>query len=43
METIEQKEKFIESGLSYSFDKIAKELGRAKQTLIDWSRSWRRR
>ena len=39
METIEQKEKFIElRAKGYSFDKIAKELGRAKQTLIDWSK-----
>ena len=39
METTEQKEKFIElRAKGYSFDKIAKELGRAKQTLIDWSK-----
>jgi len=39
METVEQKEKFIElRAKGYSFDKIAKELGRAKQTLIDWSK-----
>ena len=39
MEAIEQKEKFIElRAQGYSFDKIAKELGRAKQTLIDWSK-----
>ena len=39
METIEQKEKFIElRAKGYSFDKIAKELGKAKQTLIDWSK-----
>lgn len=39
METTEVKEKFIElRAKGYSFDKIAKELGRAKQTLIDWSR-----
>ena len=39
METIEQKEKFIElRAKGYSFDKIAKELGRAKHTLIDWSK-----
>ena len=39
MESLDVKEKFI--GLraqGYSFDKIAKELGKAKQTLIDWSR-----
>ncbi len=39
METIEQKAKFIElRAKGYSFDRIAKELGRAKQTLIDWSK-----
>ena len=39
MEAIEQKEKFIElRAQGYSFDKIAKELGKAKQTLIDWSK-----
>ena len=39
METIETKRKFIElRAKGYSFDKIAKELGKAKQTLIDWSR-----
>lgn len=39
MEATEQKEKFIElRAKGYSFDKIAKELGRAKQTLIDWSK-----
>ena len=39
MELIEVKEKFIElRAKGYSFDKIAKELGKAKQTLIDWSK-----
>jgi len=39
MEPIETKNKFIElRAKGYSFDKIAKELGKAKQTLIDWSK-----
>ena len=39
METVETKNKFIElRAKGYSFDKIAKELGKAKQTLIDWSK-----
>jgi transcriptional regulator with XRE-family HTH domain len=39
MEAIETKEKFIElRAKGWSFDRIAKELGRAKQTLIDWSK-----
>jgi hypothetical protein len=39
MESTEVKEKFIElRAQGYSFDKIAKELGKAKQTLVDWSR-----
>lgn len=39
MEILETKEKFIElRAKGYSFDKIAKELGKAKQTLIDWSK-----
>lgn len=39
MEGVEIKEKFIElRAKSWSFDKIAKELGKAKQTLIDWSK-----
>jgi hypothetical protein len=39
MEIVEIKEKFIElRAKSWSFDKIAKELGKAKQTLIDWSK-----
>lgn len=36
---IHDKEKFIElRAKGYSFDKIALELGKAKQTLIDWSK-----
>lgn len=39
MDNTGQKERFIElRAQGYSFDKIAKELGRAKQTLIDWSK-----
>ena len=39
MELIEVKEKFIElRAKGWSFDKIAKETGKAKQTLIDWSK-----
>ena len=39
METIDTKEKFIElRAKGWSFDKIAKELGKSKQTLIDWSK-----
>ena len=39
MELTETKERFIEMrARGYSFDKIAKELGKAKQTLIDWSK-----
>lgn len=39
MEIVEIKERFIElRAKSWSFDKIAKELGKAKQTLIDWSK-----
>ena len=39
MEAIETKEKFIElRAKGWSFDKIAKEIGKAKQTLIDWSK-----
>ena len=39
MEAIETKERFIElRAKGWSFDKIAKELGKAKQTLIDWSK-----
>ena len=39
MEAIETKQRFIElRAKGWSFDKIAKELGKAKQTLIDWSK-----
>lgn len=39
MEGLETKERFIElRAKGWSFDKIAKELGKAKQTLIDWSK-----
>jgi len=39
MESTVQKERFIElRAQGWSFDKIAKELGKAKQTLIDWSK-----
>ena len=39
MEILETKERFIDlRAKGYSFDKIAKELGKAKQTLIDWSK-----
>lgn len=39
MEGVEIKERFIElRAKGWSFDKIAKELGKAKQTLIDWSK-----
>ena len=39
MELLQTKERFIElRAKGWSFDKIAKELGRAKQTLIDWSK-----
>jgi hypothetical protein len=39
MELIETKERFIElRAKGWSFDKIAKEIGKAKQTLIDWSK-----
>jgi IS30 family transposase len=39
MESLETKERFIElRAKGWSFDKIAKELGKAKQTLIDWSK-----
>ena len=39
MESINTKERFIElRAKGYSFDKISKELGKAKQTLIDWSK-----
>lgn len=39
METMETKEQFIElRARGYSYDKIAKQLGKAKQTLIDWGK-----
>jgi hypothetical protein len=39
MEPIELKEKFILlRAKGYSFDRIAKELGKNKQTLVNWSR-----
>jgi len=39
MINLDQKEKFIElRAKGWSFDRIAKELGKAKQTLIDWSK-----
>lgn len=39
MELTGIKERFIElRAQGWSFDKIAKELGKAKQTLIDWSK-----
>ena len=39
MELLQTKERFIElRAKGCSFDKIAKELGKAKQTLIDWSK-----
>lgn len=41
METLETKERFIElRAKGYSFDRIAKTLGKAKQTLIDWSKEY---
>lgn len=42
MESLETKERFIElRAQGWSFDKIAKELGKAKQTLIDWSKEYK--
>lgn len=39
METLETKERFIEMrAKGYSYDKIALELKKAKQTLIDWGK-----
>jgi hypothetical protein len=38
METIDIKEKFIElRAKGYSFDRIAKELNKSKQTLLEWN------
>lgn len=40
MELLETKERFIElRAKGWSFDKISKELGKSKQTLIDWSKA----
>lgn len=42
MELIDTKQRFIElRAKGWSFDKIAKDLGKAKQTLIDWSKELR--
>jgi hypothetical protein len=39
MELLQTKERFIElRAKGWSYDKIAKELGKAKQTLIDWGK-----
>ena len=39
MELLKIKERFIElRAKGWSYDKIAKELGKAKQTLIDWGK-----
>lgn len=39
MEILDIKERFIElRARGWSFDKISKELGKARQTLIDWSK-----
>ena len=39
MELLETKEKFIElRAKGHSYDSIAKKLGKAKQTLIDWGK-----
>lgn len=39
MEVLQTKERFIElRAKGWSYDKIAKELGKAKQTLIDWGK-----
>lgn len=39
METIDIKEQFIDlRAKGYSFDRIAQKLGKAKQTLVDWSK-----
>lgn len=40
MEPLSTKERFIElRAKGYSFDNIAKELGKHRQTLIDWSKA----
>lgn len=39
MEVLQTKERFIElRAKGWSYDKIAKQLGKAKQTLIDWGK-----
>lgn len=39
MEILEVKQKFIElRAKGWSFDKIAKKIGKSKQTLLDWSK-----
>jgi hypothetical protein len=41
METLEIKNRFIElRAKGFSFDKISKQLGKAKQTLIDWNKEF---
>lgn len=41
MELLETKEQFIElRAKGWSYDKIAKKLGKAKQTLIDWNKDF---
>ena len=41
MEALEVKEKFIElRSKGYSYERISKELGKCKQTLVDWSRRY---
>lgn len=42
METLSTKQRFIElRAKGWSFDKIAKELNKAKQTLINWSKEYK--
>jgi hypothetical protein len=39
MDTLDIKERFIElRARGYSYDRISKELGKAKQTLVDWGK-----
>lgn len=39
METLELKQRFVElRAKGYSYEKISRELGKAKQTLIDWGK-----
>lgn len=41
MESMELKERFITlRAQGYSFDKLAKELGKSKQTLVNWSKEF---